>query len=50
MPIMPLQSKEEGEHYEILVRMRDEAGKIICPTISSPPPNATTSLRPSTAG
>jgi diguanylate cyclase (GGDEF)-like protein/PAS domain S-box-containing protein len=31
MPIMPLQSKEEGEHYEILVRMRDEAGKIISP-------------------
>jgi diguanylate cyclase (GGDEF)-like protein/PAS domain S-box-containing protein len=31
MPIMPLQTKEEGEHYEILVRMRDEAGKIISP-------------------
>ena len=31
MPIMPLQAKEEGEHYEILVRMRDEAGKIISP-------------------
>jgi len=31
MPIMSLQSKEEGEHYEILVRMRDEAGKIISP-------------------
>jgi diguanylate cyclase (GGDEF)-like protein/PAS domain S-box-containing protein len=31
MPIMPLQVKEEGEHYEILVRMRDEAGKIISP-------------------
>jgi diguanylate cyclase (GGDEF)-like protein/PAS domain S-box-containing protein len=31
MPIMPLQTKENGEHYEILVRMRDEAGKIISP-------------------
>jgi diguanylate cyclase (GGDEF)-like protein/PAS domain S-box-containing protein len=31
MPIMPLQSKEEGEHYEILVRMRDEAGRIVAP-------------------
>jgi diguanylate cyclase (GGDEF)-like protein/PAS domain S-box-containing protein len=31
MPIMPLQAKEEGEHYEILVRMRDEAGKIVSP-------------------
>ncbi len=31
MPIMPLQAKEVGEHYEILVRMRDEAGKIISP-------------------
>jgi diguanylate cyclase (GGDEF)-like protein/PAS domain S-box-containing protein len=31
MPIMPLQTKEEGEHYEILVRMRDESGKIVTP-------------------
>jgi diguanylate cyclase (GGDEF)-like protein/PAS domain S-box-containing protein len=31
MPIVPLQSKEDGEHYEILVRMRDEAGKIVSP-------------------
>jgi diguanylate cyclase (GGDEF)-like protein len=31
MPIAPLQVKEEGEHYEILVRMRDEAGKIVSP-------------------
>mgnify|MGYP005811202635 CR=1 FL=1 len=31
MPIMPLQTREEGEHYEILVRMRDEAGKIVSP-------------------
>jgi diguanylate cyclase (GGDEF)-like protein/PAS domain S-box-containing protein len=31
MPIMPLQAKEEGEHYEILVRMRDEQGKIVSP-------------------
>lgn len=31
MPIMPLQMQEEGEHYEILVRMRDETGKIVSP-------------------
>ncbi len=31
MPIVPLQTKEDGEHYEILVRMRDEAGKIVSP-------------------
>jgi diguanylate cyclase (GGDEF)-like protein/PAS domain S-box-containing protein len=31
MPIAPLQAKEEGEHYEILVRMRDESGKIVSP-------------------
>ncbi len=31
MPIMPLQAAEEGDHYEILVRMRDEAGKIVSP-------------------
>jgi diguanylate cyclase (GGDEF)-like protein/PAS domain S-box-containing protein len=31
MPIAPLQKKEEGEHYEILVRMRDESGKIVSP-------------------
>jgi diguanylate cyclase (GGDEF)-like protein len=31
MPIMPLQGQVEGEHYEILLRMRDEAGKIVTP-------------------
>jgi EAL domain-containing protein (putative c-di-GMP-specific phosphodiesterase class I) len=31
MPIMALKHQEEGEHYEILVRMRDEQGKIISP-------------------
>lgn len=31
MPIMPLQTPEQGAHYEILLRMRDEAGKIIAP-------------------
>jgi diguanylate cyclase (GGDEF)-like protein/PAS domain S-box-containing protein len=31
MPIMALKHKEEGEHYEILVRMRDEQGKIVAP-------------------
>ena len=29
--IMPLQTEEEGAHYEILVRMRDENGGIISP-------------------
>ena len=29
--IMPLQEKEEGAHYEILLRMRDESGGIISP-------------------
>ncbi len=31
MPIAPLQAQEAGEHYEILVRMRDETGKIVSP-------------------
>jgi len=31
MPIMPLKNQDEGEHYEILVRMRDEQGKIVSP-------------------
>src|SRR5690606_16954448 len=30
-PIMPLQVREQGDHYEILVRMRDETGKIVSP-------------------
>ncbi|HZE43025.1 MAG TPA: EAL domain-containing protein [Steroidobacteraceae bacterium] len=29
--IMPLQKTEEGSHYELLLRMRDEAGKIVGP-------------------
>lgn len=29
--IQPLQDDEEGAHYEILLRMRDEAGSIIAP-------------------
>lgn len=29
--IQPLQSDEEGAHYEILLRMRDESGSIIAP-------------------
>lgn len=29
--IRPLQTQEEGAHYEILLRMRDENGKIIAP-------------------
>jgi diguanylate cyclase (GGDEF)-like protein/PAS domain S-box-containing protein len=31
MPIQALQTREDGEHYEILVRMRDETGKIVSP-------------------
>lgn len=31
MPIMALQKPEQGAHYEILLRMRDEAGKIVAP-------------------
>ena len=29
--IMPLQKEEDGAHYEILLRMRDESGNIIAP-------------------
>ena len=29
--ILPLQKAEEGTHYELLLRMRDEAGKIVAP-------------------
>ncbi len=31
MTILPLQQVETGEHYELLLRMRDENGKIISP-------------------
>jgi diguanylate cyclase (GGDEF)-like protein/PAS domain S-box-containing protein len=31
MEIMPLQKPEAGAHYELLLRMRDESGKIISP-------------------
>jgi diguanylate cyclase (GGDEF)-like protein/PAS domain S-box-containing protein len=29
--ILPLQTEETGAHYELLLRMRDEAGKIVAP-------------------
>jgi diguanylate cyclase (GGDEF)-like protein/PAS domain S-box-containing protein len=29
--ILPLQKQESGAHYELLLRMRDEAGKIVAP-------------------
>jgi diguanylate cyclase (GGDEF)-like protein/PAS domain S-box-containing protein len=29
--ILPLQTAEKGAHYELLLRMRDEAGKIVAP-------------------
>src|SRR6201998_1034089 len=29
--ILPLQTNETGAHYELLLRMRDEAGKIVAP-------------------
>jgi diguanylate cyclase (GGDEF)-like protein/PAS domain S-box-containing protein len=31
MPIQPLQKKIEGAHYELLLRMRDENGRIVAP-------------------
>ncbi|MFT3905750.1 MAG: EAL domain-containing protein [Steroidobacteraceae bacterium] len=31
MPIKPLQKPETGAHYELLLRMRDEAGRIVAP-------------------
>jgi diguanylate cyclase (GGDEF)-like protein/PAS domain S-box-containing protein len=31
MPIMPLQTPDVGAHYEILLRMRDEGGRIVAP-------------------
>ena len=31
MTILPLQKHEPGAHYELLLRMRDEAGKIVSP-------------------
>jgi diguanylate cyclase (GGDEF)-like protein/PAS domain S-box-containing protein len=32
MKILPLQRSDPGEHYELLVRMRDESGKIVEPS------------------
>ncbi|MEP7312149.1 MAG: EAL domain-containing protein [Pseudomonadota bacterium] len=31
MPIAPLQQPEHGAHYELLLRMRDETGRIVSP-------------------
>jgi len=31
--IMPLQESEQGEHYELLLRMRDEAGSLVSPDL-----------------
>ncbi len=31
MAILPLQKDEPGEHYELLLRMRDESGKMVAP-------------------
>jgi diguanylate cyclase (GGDEF)-like protein/PAS domain S-box-containing protein len=31
--IMPLQEKEDGEHYELLLRMRDESGSLVSPDL-----------------
>lgn len=31
MPIMALQQEERGRHYEMLLRMRDEAGRVVSP-------------------
>ena len=31
MTIQPLQTEDAGEHFELLLRMRDESGKIVAP-------------------
>ncbi len=31
MTILPLQAEDAGEHFELLLRMRDESGKIVAP-------------------
>jgi len=31
MTILPLQKEDAGEHFELLLRMRDESGKIVAP-------------------
>jgi diguanylate cyclase (GGDEF)-like protein/PAS domain S-box-containing protein len=31
MTILPLQQEDSGEHFELLLRMRDESGKIVAP-------------------
>ena len=31
MTILPLQTEDAGEHFELLLRMRDESGKIVAP-------------------
>jgi diguanylate cyclase (GGDEF)-like protein/PAS domain S-box-containing protein len=31
--IMPLQENEQGEHYELLLRMRDESGSLVSPDL-----------------
>ena len=49
--ILPLQEAEPGAHYELLLRMRDEAGKIVAPgQFHDRRPSATASPRASTAG
>ena len=50
MPIQPLQKVDRGPHYELLLRMRDENGRIVARITSSPRPSATASPRTSTAG
>jgi hypothetical protein len=36
MTIVPLQLEDNGEHFELLLRMRAETGKIVAPTSSLP--------------
>ena len=31
--ILPLQEEDTGEHYELLLRMRDEQGAIVTPAV-----------------
>jgi len=41
MPIQPVQKVETGAHYELLLRMRDEGGRMVSPMISSRRPSVT---------
>ena len=50
MAIQPLQRVDHGAHYELLLRLKDEAGRIVAPTISLPRRSVTVLLPRSIAG